>query len=201
MIFRIGKLNIELSFPLVAIMTAVIIFDTTMSVVICFIAIIMHETGHLAALSFYGAFPKKIKLTLFDIAIVDSEKYTRNSRQELVVVLAGVTVNFVFAVVSYIVFRCTNMVFFGNMAVAHATLGVFNILPVDSLDGGQALFIILTKHFSIYKSMIILDIISFIVLVPVACTGFIVLLRSKYNFTLLLTALYLITVILLKHKK
>ncbi|MGN0470117.1 MAG: hypothetical protein ACI4GV_04300 [Acutalibacteraceae bacterium] len=201
MIFRIGKLNIELSFPLVAIMTAVIIFDTTMSVVICFIAIIMHETGHLAALAFYGAFPKKIKLTLFDIAIVDSGKYTRNSRQELVVVLAGVTVNFVFAVVFYIVFRCTNMFFFGNMAVSHATLGVFNILPVDSLDGGQALFIILTKHFSIYKSMIILDIISFIVLVPVACTGFIVLLRSKYNFTLLLTALYLITVILLKHRK
>lgn len=201
MIFRVGKLNIELSFPLVAIMTAVIIFDTTMSVVICFIAIIMHETGHLAALAFYGSFPKKIKLTLFDIAIVDSGKYTRNAKQELVVILAGVTVNFVFAIIFYFIFLCTNMIFFRNMAVSNATLGVFNILPVDSLDGGQALFIILTRHFSIYKSMIILDIISFIVLIPVACMGFIVLLQSKYNFTLLLTALYLITVILLKHKK
>lgn len=201
MTFRIGKLNIGLSFPLVAIMTAVIIFDTTMSVIICFIAIIMHETGHLAALAFYGSLPKRINLTLFDIAIIDSGKYTRNTKQELVVVLAGVTVNFILAVIFYILFRCTNLIFFRNMAVSNATLGVFNILPVDSLDGGQALFIILTKHFSIYRSMMILDIISFIVLIPVACIGFIVLLRSKYNFTLLLTALYLIAVILLKHRK
>lgn len=201
MIFRVGKLNIELSFPLVAIMTAVVIFDTTMSVVICFIAIIMHETGHLTALAFYHSFPKKIKLTLFDIAIVDSGKYTRNYKQELTVVLAGVAVNFVFAVIFYVAFRCTNFMFFRNIAMSNASLGVFNILPVDSLDGGQALFIILSKHFSIYKTSMILDIISFIVLIPVACIGFIMLFRSKYNFTLLLTALYLIAIILLKRKK
>ena len=81
------------------------------------------------------------------------------------------------------------------------TLGLFNILPIDSLDGGQALFILLSMKFSPFTSMKILDIISFMILIPVAVMGFLVLLQSKYNFTLLLTALYLIAIILLKNRK
>lgn len=199
--FRIGKLQFEVSFPLVAVMTAVIIFDTTLSVIVCFIAIIIHESGHLIALKRYGSFPEKIKLTLFDIAIIDKKRYNRNIRQELVVVLAGVIMNFIFAFVFYVFFRFSGIVFFKNLYMSNIALGVFNILPVDTLDGGQAVLLFLSSHFSINRSMMILDIISFIILIPISCIGFLTLLQSKYNFTLLLTALYLIAIILLKHRR
>lgn len=201
MTIRIGKIKFELSFPLVAAMTAVIIYDTTLSVAICFISVMLHELGHIAALCHYGAMPEKIRLTLFDIAIVDKGKNLRSKKQDLVVVLAGVTVNFVIAAAAFLCFEVfggeiLDMIFYTNI-----TLGCFNIMPVDSLDGGQALYLILSEKFPINASIMILDIISFIVLLPTACIGFIVLLQSKYNFTLLLTAVYLMAVIVLKNKK
>ncbi len=199
--FRIGKLRLQLSFPLVALMTAVIVFDTTMSVIVCFIAAIIHESGHLIALKHYHSFPKEIKLTLFDIAIIDSKKNIRNIAQELVVVLSGVAVNFLFAAVFYILFQLFKIEFLKTLYLSNLALGIFNILPVYSLDGGQAIFLILSSRFSIHFSSVFLDILSFIILVPVACMGFIILLRSKYNFTLLITAMYLMAIILLKNKK
>lgn len=201
MTFTIGKIRFEMSFPLVALMTAVIIFDTSMSVIICFISVIMHESGHLLALKHYGSYPQKIKLTLFDIAIIDRQKITRNDHAELVITLAGVTVNFIMAGIFYLLFFFFRNEFLETFFMTNLTLGLFNSLPVDSLDGGQALLILLSKHFSPFHAVRILDILSFIILVPTAFMGFLVLLRSKYNFTLLLTALYLITIILLKNKK
>ena len=201
MTFKIRNICFELSYPLVALMTLVIIFDTSMSVIICFVSVICHESGHILALRHYGAYPRKIKLTLFDIAISDCQKITRKCKDELIITLAGVTVNFVLAIISYIFLKMTSNYYIQIFFDTNMTLGLFNILPVDSLDGGQAMLIILENHFSLEKSNIILEIISFIILVPVLIMGFLVLLQSKYNFTLLLTALYLITIILLKNKK
>ena len=198
MTFQLGKISFEISFPLVALMTAVIIFDTSMSVIICFTSVIAHETGHLLALRHFGSYPKKIKLTLFDIAIIDREKINRSDKAEIIITLAGVTVNFILAGISYFFIQNPYMEIFFN---TNLTLGLFNSLPIDSLDGGQALFILLSRKFSPFTSMKILDIISFIILIPVAAMGFLVLLQSKYNFTLLLTALYLIAIILLKNTK
>ena len=198
MTFQLGKISFELSFPLVALMTAVIIFDTSMSVIICFAGVIAHEAGHLLALRYFGSYPQKIKLTLFDIAIIDRKKITLSDKAEIIITLAGVTVNFILAGISYFFIQNPYMEIFFN---TNLTLGLFNSLPIDSLDGGQALFILLSRKFSPFTSMKILDIISFIILIPVAAMGFLVLLQSKYNFTLLLTALYLIAIILLKNTK
>ena len=201
MTFKIRDLCIELSFPLVALMTAVIIFDTSMSVIICFASVIAHETGHLLAMRHFRSYPQKIKLTLFDIAIIDRKKITLSDNAELIITLAGVTVNFFLSAISYFILYFTPNSYIEIFLNTNLTLGLFNILPIDTLDGGQALFILLSKKFSPFTSMKILDIISFIILIPVAVMGFLVLLQSKYNFTLLLTALYLITVILLKNTK
>lgn len=201
MTLKLRHLCIEISFPLVALMTAVIIFDTSMSVMICFASVIAHEAGHILALKYFGSYPRKIKLTLFDIAIIDCKKITRSNKAELIITLAGVTVNFILAIISYLIINFFKNSYIEMFLNTNFTLGLFNILPIDSLDGGQALFILLSTKFSPFTSMKILDVISFIVLIPVAVIGFLVLLQSKYNFTLLLTALYLITIILLKNKK
>ena len=201
MTFKIGQIYFELSYPLVALMTLVIIFDTSMSVMICFVSVVCHESGHILALHHYGAYPRRIKLTLFDIAILDRQKITRKCKDELIISLAGVTVNFILAIISYFFLTIMPNYYIQVFFDTNMTLGLFNLLPIDSLDGGQALLIILENHFSPAKADLILEVISFIILLPVLIMGFLVLLQSKYNFTLLLTALYLITIILIKNKK
>ena len=201
MTLRLRHLCIEISFPLVALMTAVILFDTSMSVLICFASVIAHETGHLLAMKYFGSYPRKIKLTLFDIAIIDCKKITRSDKAEFIITLAGVTVNFILVTISYFLMNISENSYIQMIFDTNFTLGLFNSLPIDSLDGGQALFILLSMKFSPFTSMKILDIISFVILIPVAVMGFLVLLQSKYNFTLLLTALYLISILLLKNRK
>lgn len=198
---RLKNFTVEVSFPLIAVMTAVILYDSGMTAAVCLIAVLLHEGGHLLVLWCFGSFPKKIRITLFDIAIVDRSKALMDTKKELAVVLAGVTSNFIFAVLSYLLYTITGQVFFSGLINANLTLAVFNSLPADSLDGGQALYILLCRHFPVNKAMLLLDIISFIVLIPTACLGFLVLLQSKYNFTLLLTSVYLMAAILIRNKK
>ena len=198
---RLKNFTVEVSFPLIAVMTAVILYDSGITAAVCFIAVLLHEGGHLLVLWYFGSFPKKIRITLFDIAIVDRSKALMDTKKELAVVLAGVTSNFLFATLSYLLYTITGQTFFSGLIHANLTLAVFNSLPADSLDGGQALYIVLCRHYPINKAICLLDIISFIVLIPTACLGFLVLLQSKYNFTLLLTSVYLMAAIIIRKRK
>ena len=179
-------------------MTAVIIYDSSMSVLACFISVILHESGHLIMLKRYGCMPDRIRLTLFDIAIVDSSKPLRGTRQELFVTLAGVAVNIAAgtaALIPELFFGTDMLTLFAN---ANLTLAFFNLLPAYTLDGGQALMIILSRRVDIRLAMLIQDILTAAVIIPLGILGFLVLLRSGNNFTLLATAMYLLAVLLMK---
>lgn len=210
MSFRLNGIDFELSYPLIGLMTAVIIADTSMSVLVCLIAVIMHEAGHLVAMKCFGCAPDKIRLTLFDIAISDKSSHLRSDMASLVISLAGPAVNLISAAVLYsfclasvYVFRCDiPPAAYGVMtafADSHLALGLFNLLPVDTLDGGQAIMILLMKKTDIRTALKITEIVSLVILIPSAVLGFIVLIRSKYNFTLLLTSLYLIFTVVSRH--
>ncbi len=195
---RLGKITLSLSYPLVGIMTAVLLLDTSMNMLICFAAAVMHECGHLAALWHYGTPPEAIRLTLFHIAIVDSKKHLHPFSHELVIVLAGVFINFTAAIGGFILYQVTQQPLWQTFSCAHLTLGAFNSLPADSLDGGQALMLLLTRRFSPDTAERLLTVISVLILIPTACLGFYILLLTKYHFTLLLCAMYLTAVLLLK---
>ena len=196
-----GRLTIEISFPLAAVMTAVILYDCSVSVLVCLIAIILHEGGHLLALYRNNSFPESIRLTLFDIAIKDTRRAVRGFKQELTVILAGIASNILFFSVSTILNCLFPCIFLRGLAEANLSLALFNSLPVDSLDGGQALLLILSRSHPPDRAVRIVDIISLIILFPLLVPGFMLLLQSRYNFSLLLTALYLIAVILCKRRR
>lgn len=198
--FRIGRTEFALSYPLVCIMSAIMIYDRTMTVPVCFLCALMHEAGHLIAMRAFGAVPERISLSLFDIAITDRKKAMRKRSHDLIITLAGVSVNFVFAAAGYVLYSKTALPFWETFTAAHLTLGVFNSMPVDSLDGGQALYLILSSRLSPAACEMAVTVISLIVLVPLACLGFLVVLRTRYNYTLLLAALYLTAVILFRRK-
>lgn len=199
--FHIKHLTIEISFPLAAVMTLVILYDSSLSVTACFICILLHEAGHLLMLKRYGSMPKHIRLTLFDIAIIDKSKDLRETGKELAIVTAGIISNLIFACISILLFYLYGGHFFELLFNTNMTLAIFNALPIDSLDGGQTVYLLLCLKTDPDRALNILDILSVIVLIPTACLGFLVLLQSKYNFTLLLTALYLLCAIGLRRSK
>ncbi len=193
--------KIQLSFPLVCALAVVFILDTTSITAISIISAICHEMGHILAMRILNTKTDNIKLSLFDININDKDKFKRTLPSELFVIMAGIIVNIIICVSSYAVYKSTDIKEFLILSTANGVLAIFNMLPVDSLDGGNAIFLILIKFTSAKTAQKTLEIISFIVLLPLAVIGFIILLESKYNFTLLFTSVYLMSIIILKKSK
>ena len=77
-------------------------------------------------------------------------------------------------------------------------LGVFNLLPVLSLDGGHLLTILLQRHFSPVVCRNVLRILTFVFLLPLFTAGLYLLLNSGYNYSLLAISLYLTAILFLK---
>ena len=84
--------------------------------------------------------------------------------------------------------------------MVHATMAVMNLLPVEPLDGGQALFCLLAPHMEEPKATRAVLVVSVVTILPLAAAGFYVLLHSGYNFTLLAVSVYLVLLLLLKKK-
>lgn len=84
--------------------------------------------------------------------------------------------------------------------MVHATMAVMNLLPVEPLDGGQALFCLLAPHMEEPRARRVVLLVSVLTILPLAAAGFYVLLHSGYNFTLLAVSVYLVLLLLLKRK-
>lgn len=93
-----------------------------------------HELGHLTALRLVGARVERIRLTAFGAEIRADTRCLSYGR-EIVCTLAGPVVNLILALV------LARVAGDYLMAGANLFLGVFNLLPLPSLDGGRALFL------------------------------------------------------------
>lgn len=192
------KCKIHLSYPLAAALTLVLILDTSGMCLSCCIAAFLHEVGHLIAMGIQKTASKEISLSLFDINIHDVYKERRSFWGEIFVIAMGPLTNFILYLIFELLYININIELFNIFALSNIGLAVFNSLPVASLDGGNILLQILEYFFSYQTSKVILYSISFIVLIPMAAYGFILLFKSPYNFSMLFTSLYLMCIIIVK---
>jgi len=96
-----------------------------------------HEAGHLAALGLMGARVERIRFGFLG-AEIRSDTRRLSYGREILCVLAGPGVNLLLALV---LARVSGDYL---LAGANAVQGVFNLLPVPSLDGGTALHLFIS---------------------------------------------------------
>lgn len=198
---KLFNTTISFSYAVIAVMTCVLLFDTNGGIILCFLSSLIHEAGHTAAMLMLKSPPQKIRLCMFGIEICDCKRSMRMKKHDLIITLAGVTVNFLVALLVFLINISVGSKTLFDFFAINLTIGFFNLMPVATLDGGQALFIILTNKIKADKASHIIDVLTFILIFPTAVLGFIVLLKSKYNFSLLLISLYLIFALVFKKSK
>ena len=137
-----------------------------------------------------GVHVREVKLRLFDVLINADD--APSVKADVLITMGGVAVNFLFALLLYPVGT--------KFALPHLALGVFNLLPVMSLDGGHLLKIMMDKRFSPRITAITLKVTTFVVLLPLMTAGLYVLLNSGYNYSLLIISIYLIVLLFLKNR-
>ncbi len=197
---RLGATELELSYTLLCAAAVCVLSGLWSRFVWCAAAIAIHEGGHLLVMACSGYFPKRIKISLFAIDITDSARQQRSARENLRIIFFGPFANFICFLPSYLLYLI-GIASILPFAAANLSVGLFNLLPVMSLDGGQLLYLLLCRRLPHEKAEKAVDVLTFALLLPLAALGLWVLLESKHNFSLLFVCAYLVLSLLLRDNR
>ncbi len=173
---KVGFVNI--SFYFAACIALMFLLQDNYYALITMISIFLHEAAHIAVLLLVGGKVKQIDLKLCEMNIVTAD-YTLANTKKLLVTLAGPLIN----IALFISFWWLDK----NFASINLAIAVFQLLPIKTLDGYRALgYIGISNRIRI--------ILSYLLIFVFAIIGFLVLIYTKYNFTLLFVCMYLLFV-------
>ena len=189
------------SFPFLTIITLLLLIDTDGTIIFGILAALIHELGHISAMLVKKCRPQKISFSAFDISIVDKTRVKRSYNDDLFILIAGPLSNIIFCAILFCIYKFCGCEWLIKPIYENIFIAFFNILPIESLDGGQIFFNLLCRKLTAKTATNFTILISFMVLMPIAVLGFYILIVSKYNFSLLLLSCYLMAILLLRHKE
>jgi stage IV sporulation protein FB len=159
------------------------------------VPVAVHELGHLAALMVFGVKIREARLTAFGIGLQKAEG-GKALGAELAVSLAGAAANVAVAAGTYFfAFRSVRAMM---LVAANVAVAAFNLLPIGSLDGGEAARLLCGYFFKPGLAHALSRAFSFLALVPLFAAAVFLLLRPPRNFTLIVLCTYLLVDIILK---
>lgn len=192
------KINIFISYPLVALLCMSVIASKNTITVIAVLSAVLHETGHLAVMRRFSDDEIDVRAGVFELAICDYSREVSGYRRDIAVTCAGPVVNIVLWAVFFILYKYTMWDTAHNIAMVNISLGIFNLLPIETTDGGQLLKIILAKTLSVTAADRVMLVVSIVFIIPVAVAGFYILLNSAYNYTMLAAVIYFVTALVVR---
>ena len=129
---KIRQTEIEISYLLLCTAAAAVILNVFQSFVYCAAAVVIHESGHLIAMKRIGYFPKRIKISLFEINIRDDSRQLRTAKENMLIIFFGPAANFICFLPAFLLYLIgTDRIF--PFAAANLSVGLFNLLPVMSI--------------------------------------------------------------------
>ena len=192
MCIKLAGLNVFISYPFFAMLTFALMFDADGKKSLCILASAIHELAHIVAMKVLYNSHIRISLSLFDFCIASDNDIKHTYSSDIIVSCVGPAVNFLL----FAVFRLLGVC--DTFAYANLLLGVFNMLPLASFDGGRVLCCVLSKRFDLEKSIKICNIIAGIFLVPLFMIGIYVWRSTKYNYSIFVINIYLISLMFFK---
>lgn len=191
--------KIKISFLFALSLCIISTLDRSNFICINLLCAALHECGHIAAMLALGERPAEICFTPFGLRIERREMNSMNFKNEAMIALAGPAMNFFLAAGGVIMQRAFSLNLFAFTAV-NVVLGTLNLAVCEPLDGYRAARYFLMQKTSEEKTDKILKISSLVFLFPLAAAGFYVLIKSGYNFSLLLVAVYLCAFLFMRTK-
>ncbi|MEG0570263.1 MAG: site-2 protease family protein [Oscillospiraceae bacterium] len=174
--FKVLGVNVRIEMLFIATITIFLLVDKSNIGVMSICACILHESGHILMLFLFRCKPKELVFDIIGIKLVNSNNKL-SEKKDLCVLVAGSFINFF---IFFLLFGFTSSLNnLGLFAVCNLVLGVFNLLPVSSFDGGKILEIILMRFFS-YRT------------VDVLCRA------TEILFTLAILVVFILTIIIKK---
>ncbi len=176
-----------------------LLIDKTGFMIMALEAIFLHELGHIIMLCCMGCKPKKIELKVG--AAVIGGRFTLSKKGEIFVAVAGSAANLFIFVILFVAFCLWGNAVVLNRSLVMLIIGVFNLLPIQGLDGGTVIFQLIVGRFRQNRVKIITLTLSVVFIGMIFLLGIMIFISSKNNPSLILLSLYLIFGILLSKKQ
>ncbi|MBE6543829.1 MAG: hypothetical protein E7675_05470 [Ruminococcaceae bacterium] len=171
----IKRISIDiLSFLPIAVLLAV---SGSENILLPIMAAAVHEGGHLMAAAILGIDVCSVRLS-FGGAVIKADGLEASEWKKAAVLLSGSLANITVGILVML------LSFASGFAFANLILGVFNLLPVKSLDGGSVAELLLDKFFMPDRVYRITAAISFGILFVMWVAAVFIMIFSRGNITL-----------------
>lgn len=188
---NIGSCKIKLNFSIFVLFAFYSIFAGVTDGGLLMLSVLLHETAHLIAMIVLKQTPESINVSAMGLRIYLPKNRKLSYGQNIIISLAGPFINIIIGLIAY-VFN------FEAVYSINLTLGIVHLLPIEPLDGGLAFRALLSNFLIEEKCRKISFIISICILFPMAVIGFMLLLYTRNNFSLLALSIYLMLYLVLK---
>ena len=147
----------------------------------CMVASVVHELGHAAAAACMGVRIRRLRVTAVGAEMVLRPTQMLSYPQELAIALSGPAANLLTGILAARIPGSGQAVFVGSSVM----LGVFNLLPLAPLDGGQAAKAALSLLISPEAGMLTVRLLTAVGTVLLLGAGAWMFVRTGYNISLL----------------
>ena len=140
--------------------------------------------------------PKSIRLIPASVQI--TKGIGKRYQNDILIALAGPAVNILLfgtLYLNYLVFKNQITLIY---ALINLIVALFNLLPVNGLDGGTVIFSLIAEKTDINRANVILKIITLVISLGVLTVAVIMTVKGKINISLYIISLYLFTGIIIK---
>ena len=193
--FSLLGVRVKISFLLIALLALFAYCDKSGIMLLAISSALIHEMGHIVMAELLKLGVKELYFAPFGIRmILKTPLSVAKSAKKIAVLSAGCAVNLVLFAIFWLLEH-------KNAALVHLITAAFNILPAGTLDGGRILCEVLSLRLEADRAEKITDVISLLSAAVLFLLGSFVLIQSGYNFSLLLTSIYLAITVIIRQKK
>ena len=190
--FKIKNTSVKLSFSFVALVLLFIIGEKSSLYYITFLNAFIHELIHIFFIIIFKGEIKEFKISVFGGEIKRND-INHNNIHNAITYISAPLFNIILGSIFLLVTKHKS-----NFVISNLTLGVFNILPFYSFDGGCFLKSVLLCFFSENKTEKVIKAISIIVAIVITSTSIFVIFYSKEGTFLIIFSLYMIFALIFK---
>lgn len=190
MIVDLPFFQLRIRFPFAAIITLMLVFSDEKIVLMSLFASLIHESGHLLLMLFFGDRINYIELGIFGMRI-EKEGTVLSYKKEALIAMGGILLNFICVLLSLTGFFLTEKEAFAAFAVVNGFVALINMLPVRILDFGRCLKCLLNEKYSEEKSDRIMMLLSAAFTVVFSTVCIIYCIFVSLNFSFIAVSLYL----------
>ncbi len=193
MAFKINNISVKISFSFFALILFFIITDNINIYFITLTCALFHEMIHIISIYLLGGKIDEISFSAFGGNIKRSNDCFLGYIKEAVVNISAPLFNIL---IGLLLFKSTDIL--NQISQINLVLGIFNILPFFSFDGGHFIDNLLSIVFSSETVNVFLTILSVIITALFAVVGVIIYYNYNENITLIIFSVFCFLSILFK---